>query len=187
MAYFIGRGFGRYWFSAWMGISISYFLLLIACPLFTESRLVEPQCRVLNVIPMPGSSVCQCLDRIHFSLLLKRKLALGDTSPFLKCPRLFLLPMLLLLSGDIELNPGPSPVILGHLNARSMASVFTHIDKPELIQDVIRDANIGVCSVNETWLTTDSLPSTIASCLPDGYSFLNAPRTSGRGGGVGFI
>ena len=136
---------------------------------------------------MPGASVCQCLDRVHFSFLLRRKLALAGTSPYLKCRRLFLLPLLLLLCGDVELNPGPSSLILGHLNARSMTSVSVDMDKPELIQDVIVDANIGVLSVNETWLTTDTLPNTISSVLPSDYSFLNSPRISGRGGGVGFI
>ena len=152
MTYFTDRGSTLT--SVLMGaLYLSYFVLLIACPLLTESRLVELHCRKFNSIPMPDASVCQCLDRVHFSFLLRRKLALAGTFPYLKSPRLFLLPLCLLLCGDVELNPGPSCLILCHLNARSMTSVSVDMDKPELIQDVIVDANIDVLSVNETWLT----------------------------------
>ena len=168
-----------------------YNILHVACPYFTTQNLFYPPNveRNSKCNPIPPASVCQCLDKLGISFVIQR------TSPFrlkgLKFRSGFqrkkLQLLLLLLCGDVEINPGPSQLILGHLNTRSIASVTNEIDKPTLIQDLISDSNIEIFSVNETWLHPNELPQTLNSFVPENYSFLNCPRVTGRGGGVGFI
>ena len=49
------------------------------------------------------------------------------------------------------------------------------------------DHNIDILAITETWLKKNSDKPIIAAMTPSGYSFVNAPRASGRGGGVGVI
>jgi len=100
--------------------------------------------------------------------------------------------LLLLLSGDIELNPGPiatpknPPLKFSQLNARSVLGSVS-VDKPSLIQNYILENNIDILALSETWLRPDSLPAMINSVTPDGYICMHVPRPEGRGGGVAFI
>ena len=97
---------------------------------------------------------------------------------------------LLLLSGDIEVNPGPpscAPSIhFAQFNSQSIHPNNT-VDKPTILKQFINDYKIDVLALSETWLSPDELSSTINSILPDGFSFIHIPRPTGRGGGVGFI
>ena len=61
------------------------------------------------------------------------------------------------------------------------------VEKPSILKQFIIDYGIDVLGLSETWLSSDELPSTINSLLPDGFCFIHIPRPTGRGGGVGFI
>ena len=67
------------------------------------------------------------------------------------------------------------------INARSVRN------KTTTITECITDHNIDILAITETWLKKNSDKPIIAAMTPSGYSFVNAPRASGRGGGVGVI
>jgi len=109
----------------------------------------------------------------------------------------FLFALFLLLSGDIQLNPGPrvsstpidriTSLKFALLNAHSASSITSAFDKPASIQDFISTYNLDILAVTETWLSPNTLPSTLNSLTPDKYSLLHSPRLTGRGGGLAFI
>ena len=106
----------------------------------------------------------------------------------------FLFALFLLLSGDIQLNPGPptstipiTSLNFALLNAQSASSITYSLDKPASIQDFISSYKIDILAVTETWLSPNSLPSTLNSLTPDNYSLIQSPRLTGRGGGLAFI
>lgn len=99
-----------------------------------------------------------------------------------------LVALLLLQSGNMESNPGPTHVSqlqpdlkLGFLNARS--AVRNAAD----IQLLIQDENLHLLALGESWVPADS-PDAVRGCmLPPGYLVVHTPRARGRGGGVAFI
>jgi len=97
---------------------------------------------------------------------------------------------LLLLSGDIESNPGPQPpndyISLGSFNIRSVKS------KAALLHDLILDNNIDILALQETWLPPDSHPAIKLDIAPPGFvvSHVHRPIVAGgptRGGGLAII
>ena len=88
------------------------------------------------------------------------------------------LSLLLLLAGDVSLNPGPvAPNLrLGTVNARSMR------DKAPALSDFVVSKGI-----TETWLTIRETSSDLAEMTPHGFSFFQTPRVNKRGGGDGLF
>ena len=173
---------------SFMVITLTLFQLV--CPLITRH---PPPCawpsRFLNP-PTPHPSVSQALDKIPSIFLLNnastmssRKLKLTN---HVSC-KLFI--FLLLLAGDIEINPGPPfhNLILANLNIRSATSITPQYHKPELLQNLVLDNKIDLLCLTETWLPPSPLQSTITSLTPTGYSFAHCPRPHGRGGGLAFL
>ncbi len=142
--------------------------------------------------PIPHPSVCQSLDNISLSYLINLTVT-GKSCLYSSPPKStsFLLCCLLLLSGDVEINPGPvniSSLICAHLNVRSATSITSTHDKPTLIRELISDQHLDILTLSETWLTKDSLPSVLNSLTPPGFSLLHIPRPSHKlGGGVAVI
>ena len=103
--------------------------------------------------------------------------------------------MLLILSGDINLNPGPpfaniSSLKFACLNIRSASSITPDLNKPAVLQEFITDdplKPIDILSLTETWLPCDPLPAVLNSLTPPGYSIINSPRLQGKGGGLALI
>ena len=99
--------------------------------------------------------------------------------------------LLLLLSGDIESNPGPvfisSDLTFSCLNVRSALSVTNCLDKPCLLSEFISDYSIDLFALTETWFQPDTPPNVLNSVLPQNYSMVHAPRSIGRGGGIALI
>ena len=73
--------------------------------------------------------------------------------------RNLILQSLLILAGDVELNPGPfctsSTLNLVHLNSRSASCITDSCDKPALIKELISDNKIDL-ALTETWLSSDT-------------------------------
>ena len=163
-----------------------YLYFHLAHPFLSSGPAVFPNI-TSNVqhIPLPHPSVCQCLDKLPISFLFhpNRRLRLYHTPYFANV----ILWLILLLSGDIELNPGPTSLKFCHLNVHSASSCSPTLDKPTAIQEFITDHNLDLFAITETWLQTDSLPSTLNSLTPAGYSILHQPRPIGIGGGVTLI
>src|SRR6267154_1933105 len=161
------------------------YLALIPPPFFVSAS------SGLSRIPIPHPSVCRCLNHSHlsslsFSFFPRRPLLLFHSS--FHFSTYFLL---LLLSGDIQSNPGPastsSTLTFSCLNSRSVSSISPLLVKPAFLQEFISDHAIDILAVTETWLTPATLPSTLNSFTPPGYSILHSPRSIGTGGGLALI
>ena len=142
--------------------------------------------------PIPHSSVCQCIDSVPMLFFLKPHYASLSL-----CSRRhkILFSLLLLLSGDVSLNPGPrvaSPRPANNLNIfcqniRSATVINSSLNKPEMIKQHIQDSKMDFLFLTETWLSPDCPPSIPNSLTPSNYSFLQVSRPSGRGGGIAAI
>ena len=96
--------------------------------------------------------------------------------------------LLLILSGDVELNPGPvSALSVSSLNIRSATSVTADLDKPACLQEFITDNSLDLLLLTETWLHPDSSSEVLHSLTPDNYSIISHPRPAGKGGGIAAI
>ena len=94
--------------------------------------------------------------------------------------------ILLLLAGDVSLNPGPS----GSNGRIKIATMNVRSIKPETapFSGYVTSKNLDIVAVTETWLKHDETKSTIADISPPGFSFFHEPRADQRaGGGVGTL
>jgi len=132
-------------------------------------------------------TVCCCLCQLDSILLWSRPT--NCTKPFK--PRahrslLTTLVTLLLLSGDIELNPGPHSIDtlkLGSLNIRSITR------KSALIHDIINDQNLDILALQETWVKSTTPPAIKLDIAPPGFDVQHiihplVPGGPTRGGGL---
>jgi hypothetical protein len=120
------------------------------------------------------------------------------TRPF--CPRpantarAVLVVSLLLLAGDVELNPGP----VTHVNTPDWINVgclnwFSASRKVALMHNIIADHVIDFLALSQTWFTTDTPASIMNDITPaPGYSSLHVPRPivsggASRGGGLSVV
>jgi exonuclease III len=106
----------------------------------------------------------------------------------------FLVSILILLSGDIQSNPGPtfdvSSLNLCILNIRS----FTNPLHYTAIHDLAQTHNIHVFSLTETWISPNTTSAQLFDAIPHGFSFISTPRpvsascsSSIVGGGTAFL
>jgi len=87
----------------------------------------------------------------------------------------FVIPLGLLLSGDIQLNPVPTPstfnIGLCTLNIRSLLKPIT------AISDLADTRNVDVFALTETWITPSATPSELRNATPSGF-FLDRQPSS---------
>jgi hypothetical protein len=92
---------------------------------------------------------------------------------------------LILLSGDVEVNPGPSRNLtlnVGHINARSLNVE----DKFDEIAFLVVEQRLHIFAVSETWLNQEM--SSDLLCIPGFSPMFRRDRNNGRrAGGVAFI
>ena len=86
--------------------------------------------------------------------------------------------ILLLLAGDIAINPGPS---FGYTNIRSLKANSCAFN------NFISSGNYNIVGLTETWIRPNDTSALIQDSTPPGYVFHHIPRKAGRGGGVGFF
>ena len=86
---------------------------------------------------------------------------------------------LVLLSGDVALNPGP--IKFGFANCRSIRN-----KGPTLCEEV-KTGNFDVFCLTETHIKALDTPSFLNELTPEDFSFVNTNREKKRGGGVGFF
>ena len=156
------------------------FLLFIflhqICPFLSisqhNSQLVLP---FQSPVLIPHSSICPPLNN-HYTFLLpsiyrlESNFTLSKRSQFVtRC----LITLLLLLSGNVELNPGPvvidPTVSFTCLNVRSASAITNTIDKPYLLQEFICDNSLDIFALTETWFQPDTPSNVINSVVPPGY------------------
>ena len=87
--------------------------------------------------------------------------------------------LLLLLSGDVSLNPGPLTLVL--VNTRSVRN------KGPLLADIVASNDLDILCLTETHVRPYDSDSFLRSITPADYIFPQRTRPSGIGGGVGFF
>ena len=87
--------------------------------------------------------------------------------------------LLLLLGGDVSLNPGL--FTLGVLNARSVRN------KGPLLADMVASYDLDFLCLTETHIRPFDSDSFLWSITPPDFNFPHKPHPSGIGGGVGFF
>ena len=87
--------------------------------------------------------------------------------------------VLLLLCGDISLNPGP--IVIGVANCRSVRN------KAPMISDVVFNHSLDILSLVETDICPTDTDCLLQSITPPSYKLCQRPRAHGLGGGVGFL
>ena len=90
--------------------------------------------------------------------------------------------LLLALSGDISLNPGPASRSLNGclLNIRSIRN------KSASFLEFIKDNNADFIAVTETFLRPEDTESFISTITPPGYKFIHVPRNVKKGAELAF-
>jgi hypothetical protein len=108
--------------------------------------------------------------------------------------RNILVSILILLSGDIQSNPGPiapvSSLNLCILNIRS----FTNPLHYTAVSDLAQSHNVHIFPLTETWISPNTTSAQLFDAIPHGFSFISTPRpasssssSSNVGGGTGFL
>ena len=94
---------------------------------------------------------------------------------------------LLLLSGNVETNPGPvqqtSPetkTTFGSFNVRSA------VHKAALLHDMISENKLDIMALQETWIPPDAPPAIVDDIAPPGFTAYHVHRPT-RGGGLAII
>ena len=89
---------------------------------------------------------------------------------------------LLLLSGDVALNPGPSEQFkLGFTNIRSLKNKYSSV------HHFLCAKKVDIFGISETWLREDETTSFLSEVTPHGFNLFHKPRAGRRGGGVCFF
>jgi len=92
---------------------------------------------------------------------------------------------ILLLSGDIETNPGPSSTCgfnIGYVNARSL------VKKTAIVHSLIDELSLDCLAITESWIKSDHPDAIKLDAAPPGFTVLHVHRHgAGMGGGVAFV
>ena len=91
--------------------------------------------------------------------------------------------IILILSGDISLNPGPSVRNLKArlLNARSLCN------KTSAFGDFVSSNDLDMVAVTETWLRLSDTLGLIDEITPAGFQLHHVPRRNKKGGVAVFV
>ena len=139
------------------------------CCVFTKTHA-----RHLNCCSRASSGKSQPINWFVFVRCQKAECSRSPDSVYT-----FQLSIVLLLAGDIEINPGP--VNFGFGNCRSIRN------KGPAISDLMTSACIDIFGLTETHIRVNDTPSFLEELTPDGYKLFHSPRLGKTGGGVGFL
>ena len=137
-----------------------------------------------NWLNADRSQNCEKIDRsipsiFWLPVLVRKYCYIGDTKqvpPQLKFKNILLL---LLLCGDVASNPGPTN--FGFVNCRSIRN------KGPLLHDLIKCSDLDILGLVETHIRPNDTDGLLNSLTPADYNFIQKPRCTGLGGGVGFL
>ena len=126
-----------------------YIALAMACPFCHSHPPPDPSCQCSHISLIPPPSVCQSLDRLPFIFIFNPKSLTPQKLHIHYRTSSLLTFCLLLLAGDVEINPGPVSTMLPTLNLATFnirsASSVTHLyNKPEILKHLIHDQNIDI-------------------------------------------
>ena len=101
------------------------------------------------------------------------------------CNPSFRLSIILLLGGDISINPGPKTFQNMHFATTNLRSVH---HKSAALSDLMLFKHIDILALTETWLSASDTSACLADiCLYDFCLYQHPRRSAGRGGGVAFL
>src|SRR5580704_1661195 len=138
--------------------ALLYLFFFFSCP-YLKSVAASP---ISETSSFPAASLHSSLNGSYSLLLASSRSDRCSFAP--SCPRFFyrkrfafLFFFCLLLSGDVELNPGPSSsnsdnLSFATLNIRSASSVTDDLDKPVVLRDFILCNSLDILLLTETWL-----------------------------------
>ena len=137
-----------------------------------------------NWLNADNSQNCEKVDRsipsiFRLPVLVRKYCYLGNTkqvSPEMKLKNLLLV---LLLSGNVASNPGPTN--FGFVTCRSIRN------KGPLPHDLIKCSDLDILGLVETHIRPNDTHGLLNSLTPANYNFIQKPRCTGLGGGVGFL
>ena len=167
-----------------------YFLLVVwATNTITDNPSTLPITFVSNFHPtFPSPSTIQfepgihpCLYSLNYAFLAiqghiwRGSPSFKHVSPWVS--------LLLILSWDVSINPGPNTSLL----IGSLIIIRAIRNKSVPFADFINSNKSDVIVVTETWLRPDDTGSFIVDVKLLGYKYFHVPRSEGRGGGVGFF
>ena len=91
--------------------------------------------------------------------------------------------IILILSGDISLNPGLSArnIKACHLNVRSLPN------KTSAFSDFVLSNDLDIVGVTETWLRPSDTQGLMDEITPAGFQLHQVPRENKKGGGVAVL
>ena len=94
---------------------------------------------------------------------------------------------LLLISGNVEVNPGPdqqtipeTKTTFGRFNVRSA------VHKAALLHDMISENKLDIMALQETWIPLEAPPAIVDDFTPPGFTAYRVHRPT-RGGGLAII
>ena len=96
----------------------------------------------------------------------------------------FKLAFILLLAGDVNLNPGP---VVRHNIRLATTNIRSIREKNTSVRELLISKAIYILTVTEIWLRPHDTAACIDDISPPGYIFHHRPRPVGRGGGVGLL
>ena len=97
---------------------------------------------------------------------------------------IFKLVLILLLAGDVSLNPGPA--VRGNIRLATTNICFIQ-EKTTSLSHLLISKTIDILAITETWLRPHNTAAYIADISPPDYAFHHRPCPVGRGDGVGFL
>ena len=91
--------------------------------------------------------------------------------------------IILILSGDISLNPGPSArnIKACHLNVRLLRN------KTSAFSDFVLSNDLDIVGVTETWLRPLDTQGLMDEITPAGFQLHQVPSENKKGGGVAVL
>ena len=137
-----------------------------------------------NWLNADRSQNCEKIDRsipsiFQLHVLVRKYCNIGNTKqvpPQLKFKNILLL---LLLCGDVASDPGPTN--FGFVNCRSIRN------KGPLLQELIKCSDLDILGLVETHIRPNDTDGLLNYLTPTDYNFIQKPRCTGLGGGVGFL
>ena len=150
-------------------------------------------------MPDHATQVCDCLHRAPSTLLWARPPLSNPFRPRQSRSWNTIVISLLLLSANVEPNPGPPvtsslqatnivpDIKFGCLNVRSCRS------KAALLHSIISDNSLDILALQETWLATEDPPAITRDIAPAGFTVLHVFRDTTRvdgpvsGGGLAVV
>ncbi len=173
------------WFTSNLVFNVSITSQSKSCSYYFGEELKERSNRS-NILQYVGQDAVTLGRHLGFGLSRRRKFFAARVGYYSNSINYFHQPRLILLSGDIELNPGMvgrqekgniKNIKIAHLNTRSLKNRAHYIQ----VKNLIIESDFDIFTISETWLNESVHDSEIA--IP-GYILYRLDRQARIGGGV---